>query len=99
MGQLPANCKVTSMDVYTTAVGTGTVDVGLVKNSAMAQAFVEAVDISAEKYTNMQKLGAFKYTPSDTATDVGVLFKAGLTIPANAEIRVIMRYRNTQPLE
>ena len=52
MGQLPANCKVISMDVYTTAVGTGTVDVGLIKNSAMAQAFVEAVDISAEKFTN-----------------------------------------------
>ena len=99
MGRLPANCKVISMDVYTTAVGTGTVDVGLIKNSAMAQAFVEAVDISAERFTNTKKLGAFKYAPSDTATDVGVLFKAGLTIPANAEIRVIMRYRNTQPLE
>lgn len=99
MGQLPSRCKVIKMEVYTTALAAGTADVGIIKDGAMVQPFVEAVDVSAEKHTITQKLGAFKFAPVEDVLDMGVVFKAGLTIPKDGEIRVLVTYRNAQPME
>lgn len=99
MGQLPSRCKVIKMEVYSTALGSGTADVGLIQNGAMKQAFVEGVNLSAEAMTTTQKLGAFKFAPVEDVLEVGVVFKAGLTIPKDGEIRVLVKYRNAQPME